>query len=517
MATGVTSAVGRLRRARFTSRLAVDVGVLAALCAGVVVLASSPRLLDWLNQERAVDILTLVAAGVGAATAISALVGSRVLGDTRLAWLAAALVLYCAVVLPWTVGSTADPQSAERVSRLLAYFTALILLVFALRPPRSLGAWGGWAIMLGGAAASVLALFLVPDLGPVTEVITGPVSTVVVVVGWVAAAVLAVVDAARRQSGPRLRVGLGLVILAGAQLYRIANVARSPVTDLVFPTLRLVGLGVLLIGLMQMVGRGVRRLQEENFLQQEELAVAAVHMERAAAHSAERNHELRNGLAGLAGITHLLSAEADGPDHERLRSAVLAELGRLHTILESTTDPSRLEALAGATTSGPVDPEESGEDYLLEPMLSGLVELQRARGRDIALDVPADLGARGDSAVVAQIVTNLLANCERHAAGTPVTIRAFPERKNVVIEVRDRGPGLPPGREETVLTRGVRDPRAGGSGLGLHISRELAEGQGGSLTLRTVEDPVGCAARVVIRPSTLPDRSPTESLGRGNL
>jgi two-component system, OmpR family, sensor kinase len=485
MATGVTSAVGRLRRARFTSRLGIDLGALLVLCAGVAVLASSPRIVEWVHQESASDILTLVAAGVGAATAILALVGSRLLGEARLAWLAAALVLYCAVVLPWSLGAPGS-SSAERLSRMLAYATALVLLVFALRSPRSMGAWGGWLIMVVGGAASLLALFLVPDLGPFGDVLTGPVYTTVLVIGWAAAAVFGVIDAARRQSGPRLRAALGLVIIAGAQLYRTANTARVPATDLVFPALRLVGLVVLLVGLLQIVGRGVRRLQEENFVQQEELAVAALHMERAAAHSAERNHELRNGLAGLAGITHLLSAEVDGPDQERLRSAVLAELGRLHTILESTTDPERLEALAEATA----------EEYLVEPMLAGLVALQRARERDVRLEVAEGLRARGESAVAAQIVTNLLTNCERHAGGTPVVVRAFSEQDAVVVEVRDHGPGLPPGREGTVLLRGVHDPRAGGSGLGLHISRELAEGQGGSLSLRTVEDPRGCAARL---------------------
>ncbi|WP_181779912.1 sensor histidine kinase [Pseudonocardia pini] len=492
MATGVTSAVGRLRRARFTSRLWVDLGVLAALCAGVVVLASAPQILQWVNRETTVDVLTITGAGVGAGAAILALVGSRLLSDYRLAWLAAALVLYCVVVLPWGLGS--NPLStAERVSRLLAYATALVLLVFALRAPRRLGAWGGWVIMLGGGIASVLALLLLPELGSATDVLTGPVTTVVVVVGWVGAAVLAVIDAARRQSGPRLRAGLGLVIIASSQLYRLASVTRTPATDLVFPALRLVGLIVLLVGLLQIVVRGVRNLQEENFLQQEDLAAAALHMERAAAHGAERNHELRNGLAGLAGITHLLSAEVNGPDQERLRRAVLAELGRLHTILESTTEPAAELEQAGLLVGADEEP-----GYLLEPMLGGLVALRQARGGAVVLDVPEDLRAHGDSAVAAQIVTNLLANCERHAPGTPIAVRAFHQQDRVVIEVRDRGPGLPPGHERAVLRRGVRDGAAGGSGLGLSISRELAEGQGGSLELRTVEEPRGCAATLTL-------------------
>lgn len=503
MATGVTSALGRLRRARFTARLAIDVGALLAVCAGVGLLAGSPRVLELLHRETVADILTLAGAGVGAAAAILALVAARLLDEARLAWLAAALVLYCLVVLPWGVTAPAGTaSSATQVSRLLAYATALVLLVFALRSPRRMGTWGGWVIMLGGGVLAVLALFLVPDLGPVTLLVTGPIAALVVVAGWGAAAIVAVIDAVRRQRTTRLRIGLGLVVLAGAQLYRVTMPMDRPTPDLVLPALRLVAMGVLLVGLLQLVQRALRSLQEENFEQQEELAAAALHMERAAAHTAERNHELRNGLAGLAGITHLLSADVEGPDHERLRSAVLAELGRLHTILERSADPVELEE-----DLADVDAPSS---YEVEPMLAGLVALQQARGRDVRLEVADGLAARGDSAVAAQIVTNLLANCERHAPGTPVTVTAFSQHDDVVIEVRDRGPGLPPGREREVLGRGVRETGAGGSGLGLHISKGLVEGQGGSLTLRTVDGPRGCAATVVLpavdakRPATDP-------------
>ena len=66
------------------------------------------------------------------------------------------------------------------------------------------------------------------------------------------------------------------------------------------------------------------------------LAAARLAQQRTDELVAERDHELRNGLAGLAGITHLLSA--DGHEHETLRHAVLAELGRLHMILDGPLD-----------------------------------------------------------------------------------------------------------------------------------------------------------------------------------
>jgi two-component system OmpR family sensor kinase len=204
-------------------------------------------------------------------------------------------------------------------------------------------------------------------------------------------------------------------------------------------------------------------------------------MERAGELAAERSHELRNGLAG---ITHLLSTDG-GADHERLKHAVLAELGRLHRILD------------GEQAAPPVD------DYLVGPVLDGLVSL-----RDPAptIEVECGLHARGDPAVLAQVVTNLLANCDRHAPGAPVRLDARQEGAEVVVEVRDEGPGLPPHRDAgALLGRGVRDESAGGPGLGLYISGELLAREGGSLELRPATDPAGCVATVRV-PATAAGR-----------
>jgi two-component system OmpR family sensor kinase len=482
MVTGATSASGRLRRARFTSRLAVDVVVVFGVAAVAGGLARSMTVMQWVPGTRTQDILTLVAAAIGAGAAILAFVVARVLADPRPAWLSAALTMYCLVVLPWTVSAFVPLQTPGlRLSRLIAYATALALLALALRPPRRLGMWGGWVILLVGGLLATAALRLVQWTGPVATIVASTLATVVVLAGWVAVAVLYIIDAFHRQSTPRARIGLGLVVLAAGQLYRVA--ASTP-QDLVFPVLRLVGLVVVLIGLLQLVQRALGDLHSQNYEQQEELCEAALHMERAMSVAAERNHELRNGLAGLAGVTHLLSAESQGADHDRLRQAVLAELSRLHTILDGSADL--------------VDELVEPGDYLVEPMLDGLVRLWRARGGDVTLVVQQDLRAPGDSAVIAQVVTNLLTNCERHAPGAPVAIRAVEDEGKVLIEVRDQGPGLPPGAEEEVLRRGARDASAGGTGLGLYISTQLLEGQRGSLALRSVIDPSGCAAVVTL-------------------
>jgi two-component system OmpR family sensor kinase len=93
------------------------------------------------------------------------------------------------------------------------------------------------------------------------------------------------------------------------------------------------------------------------------------------------------------------------------------------------------------------------------------------------------------------VVTNLLVNCDRHAPGRRHRPRVpgwGPSRRRGP----DAGPGLRAALGHDVLQRGVHDPRPAGSGLGLHISAQLIDREGGELDLRTVTDPRGCLATV---------------------
>ena len=87
------------------------------------------------------------------------------------------------------------------------------------------------------------------------------------------------------------------------------------------------------------------------------------------------------------------------------------------------------------------------------------------------------------------VLVNLLENAHKYApAGTPVDLSARREAEWLVFEVADRGPGIPPAEAEQVFSpfyraRGTQ-PDAGGAGLGLAISRRLAETQGGTLCYR---------------------------------
>lgn len=125
----------------------------------------------------------------------------------------------------------------------------------------------------------------------------------------------------------------------------------------------------------------------------------------------------------------------------------------------------------------------------------------RARERGIAVDAPKigeTAPAIGEFRRVLQILLNLLGNAIRYAPeGSSIWLRVESEGDIASITVADQGEGLSAEESERVFTKFERLGRSGdgGSGLGLYISRRLAEAMGGALT---VESAKGQGARFTL-------------------
>ncbi len=112
---------------------------------------------------------------------------------------------------------------------------------------------------------------------------------------------------------------------------------------------------------------------------------------------------------------------------------------------------------------------------------------------DVDLDLADGPPTTADPERIGQILDHLLSNAAKHTpAGGRLTIRARPGETGWTVTVQDTGMGIPAAEQATILdefTRGSNARRAGipGAGLGLAISRRLAQLHGGELSLTSVE------------------------------
>ncbi|HEU0031089.1 MAG TPA: HAMP domain-containing sensor histidine kinase [Kofleriaceae bacterium] len=198
-------------------------------------------------------------------------------------------------------------------------------------------------------------------------------------------------------------------------------------------------------------------------------------------------HELRTPLAGLQLYGDMLADGLGDPgklrDYARRMSEEASRLGR---VVSNVLGFSQLER---GNLSVEVRPGELGT-ALCELAERAQPALDRA-GAVLALDVPPDLRARFDRDALARIVGNLLDNAEKYSRTADdrtieLTARAAGDRVEVI--VHDHGPGI---AQPTALfqpfKRGVTSDGPAGLGLGLALSRSLAQAMGGELDYRPAE------------------------------
>jgi two-component system OmpR family sensor kinase len=484
----VTATVGSLGQSSTARRVVLH--VLLVLAAVAIVAAGCLTLENRLTPARVTLVLALFAAVGCTAAALLAVLAARLTADHRIAWLSMVLGCYSLLAIPITMIDILDiaPAPAVGAVRFLVHCVIVALLLVALiaqAPP------AGWravrAVFIGAAliaAAGALGFALPTTVHAIT--MSQPLR-LAVALAWSGLASAIAGLAAMRQAWALWQVGAGLSLLGIAHAWRVStNFSPTAELGLVFSSIRLLAVGLMLWGTLRLAMEALDQLADKQAAHEEDLRLAEIRLARAA----ERDHELRNGLAGLAGATSVMGADRSDPV---LTKIVTSELCRLDELLRAP--------------GGHRPPRTRRPTYAIGPVLNGLVALREATGMDIRLDTQPGLRAIGSSTMLAQVVTNLIGNAARHAPGTPVRLSAFRDGDEIVIHVRDFGPGVPPGREQAVFEPRVRDERASGTGLGLHICRGLLEVAGGSIAIRpSTPDRVGCT--VVVRLPAAPAPTP---------
>jgi signal transduction histidine kinase len=235
----------------------------------------------------------------------------------------------------------------------------------------------------------------------------------------------------------------------------------------------------------------LRRLQEglarsavllETHQRERDEQVARADAARAEAEAADRTkdeflallgHELRNPLAPALTAVHLMKLRADST---RERDIIERQIRHMARLVDGLLDVSRLRR---------GDIELRRERFELGDAVARAIEMTAPifaeKQHDLQVDVAPGRVVDGDRIRIAQVLSNLLSNAAKYTEpGGRITLGAYEERGELVIECRDTGIGiavelLPHVFDLFVQGQRGLDRRQGGLGLGLAVARMLVE------------------------------------------
>lgn len=298
-----------------------------------------------------------------------------------------------------------------------------------------------------------------------------------------------------------LAIGLAVATVAGALLARRLGRPMSRLAA---------GAGELARG-----HRGVV-IADQRVAEIDEVAQALRTLDAALSASEERqrefllsvSHEIRTPLTAIRGYAEALADGVVPPgETARIGAVLTAESERLRRFVDDLLELARLEADDFA-----IDPQRFDARATVERAAQAWAAACARVGVEVRVELPdAELPVVTDEMRLRQVVDGLVENALRVTpSGAPIVLGARSDGGNVVLEVRDGGPGLVADDAEVAFERGAlrdryRDVRPVGTGLGLSIARRLVLRLGGTIAAGVAPEG-GAVFRV-----TVPEETPLRS------
>ncbi|MGW7821275.1 ATP-binding protein [Streptomyces puniciscabiei] len=202
---------------------------------------------------------------------------------------------------------------------------------------------------------------------------------------------------------------------------------------------------------------------------------------------ADMSHELRTPLTAITAVTEVLEEELEAesgsmdPMIEPAVRLVVSETRRLNDLVENLMEVTRFDAGTARLVLDDVD---------IADQITACIDA-RAWLDAVELDAERGIHARLDPRRLDVILANLIGNALKHG-GSPVRVSVRIDGDDLVVAVRDHGPGIPEDVLPHVFDRfykaSASRPRSEGSGLGLSIAMENAHIHGGEITAANSPD-----------------------------
>ena len=261
------------------------------------------------------------------------------------------------------------------------------------------------------------------------------------------------------------------------------------------------------------------RVSSERARSDAEVAKAEAEAARAEAESANgaksdflavMSHELRTPLSAIMGYQELLADGISGPITEQQSQQlgrIKASARHLLSLIDEILTFTRIDA-----GREKVDLERASLSTLLEPAAELVEPLARAKGLHIEVMLPPnEVAVETDPVKVRQMIVNLLSNAVKFTDNGRVILSGDQKGDQLVISVEDTGIGISPEHFERIFepfwqVEQKATRRAGGTGLGLTVTRRLALLLGGDVTVKS--DPGGGTTFTICLPVRPSESSP---------
>ena len=197
------------------------------------------------------------------------------------------------------------------------------------------------------------------------------------------------------------------------------------------------------------------------------------------------SHELRTPLNGILGFSELLESVLDQEEHRQYAQIIHSSGQHLLTLVSEILDLAKIE-------SGEMILHQQAID--VAAFIEGSIAIHRptaeAKGLQLQINLPAEHlpELHADPTRLQQVLNNLLSNAVKFTEQGSITINARQQDENLLISIRDTGPGIPAESQEIVFEKfkqleNFLTRQHGGTGLGLAVVKQLLERMGGQITL----------------------------------
>jgi two-component system, OmpR family, sensor histidine kinase KdpD len=192
------------------------------------------------------------------------------------------------------------------------------------------------------------------------------------------------------------------------------------------------------------------------------------------------SHDLRTPLAAITGASSTLlqpDITLDNHSKKELIKTIYEEAEHLNEIIRNVLDMTRLES--GAIV---VKKEWHSIEEIIGVVLNRFSEKLKEHPISIHLSVDFPL-VPFDALLIEQVLMNLLDNAIKYTPKeTPLDLSAMLKGDSLLVELADRGPGIPHGEEKRIFDKFVRGSAVrGGIGLGLAICQAIISAHGGDI------------------------------------